>query len=432
MSPHDAESELAATLARIAAVEPTIHAIAGLDGAAEWVADRPLSGVPLLVKDLLPIAGRPCTFGSRLFRGFVAPASSPYAEALTRSGLRVIGRTTSSELGLLGSTESLADGVTRNPWDPARSAMGSSGGAAAAVASGMVTIAHASDGGGSIRIPASATGTFGFKPGRGRCLPALPPAPIDLVVDHCITRTVRDSAAVLAATVSPELPFEPVTGPSTRRLRIAFYRRTLFGELPAPEVAAALEAGADALRALGHTVVEVEGPTVNAAAISAAFFLLGGFGVAAAAAYAPPDLVEAALEPFSLALMRRALAAAPEALTPAVATMHAAGRTFVEWISAWDAALCPTMPDLPPLLGHLAPTLDPDLLIRRTERVAGYTAIHNMAGVPAMSVPLGMAGGLPIGLHFAAAPGEDARLLALAFELEAAYPWAERRPPIRA
>lgn len=420
---------LADTLDRIATQDPRIHAIAGLDGPAEATRGRPLSGVPTLVKDLLPMAGRPCTFGSRLFRGFVAPANSPYADAIATSGLRVIGRTTSSELGLLGSTESLANGVTRNPWDLARSAAGSSGGAAAAVAAGMVPIAHASDGGGSIRIPASVTGTFGFKPSRGRCLRALPPAPVELVIDHCITRTVRDSAAFLAATEDPRhpTPIGFVAGPSPRRLRIGVHRRTVFGEAADPRVDAVLDRAADHLRRLGHTVVEIDGPTVDAAAISAAFFLFAGFGVAAAAGQAAPFLGRPPgpdeLEPFSLVLMERALRAGPAALADAVAAIEAAGAAWTRWAEAYDATLSPTIPDLPPLLGHLAPTLDPDLLIARTNRLAGYTAVVTMAGAPAMSVPIGAAEGLPVGVQLAALPGDDALLLGLAYELEAAGPW---------
>ena len=198
--------ELAAACGeRIAEVDPTVHAVADL--AATPIDDPagrtgPFAGVPFAVKELLGVPGLPWTFGSRLFAANQAPAASPYVERLLRAGLRIVASTTSSEFGLLGSTESLLRGPTANPWDARCSAGGSSGGAAAAVAAGIVPLAHANDAGGSIRYPAAMNGLFGLMPTPGRCAPAGPPPTglAALVVEHCVSRTVRDSATLLAAT----------------------------------------------------------------------------------------------------------------------------------------------------------------------------------------------------------------------------------------
>ena len=236
-----------AAIARIEALEPRIHAVASTDFEAARARARTspkgvFGGVPFLVKDLLAYPGQRHAMGARLFRDHVAPAGSPFTERLDAAGLVVLGKTTTSELGLLGSTEARLYGVTRNPWDLDRSATGSSGGSAAAVASGMVPMAHASDGGGSIRIPASACGLFGLKPSLRRCVSAGPD--IDgLLIEHCVTRTVRDSARLLSVLEDPSSPLPSIgliERPSARRLRIGAYARTLGGEMPAPSVAEAL------------------------------------------------------------------------------------------------------------------------------------------------------------------------------------------------
>lgn len=425
-----------AALARIERLNPIYGAVVGVEPEAALAQARTpgegaLAGVPWLVKDLLAMAGRPVEFGSRLFRGYVSPTGSPYAEALEKTGMIRLGRTSSSELGLLGSTETLAHGVTKNPWDLRRSATGSSGGAAVAVAVGLVPVAHASDGGGSIRIPASVTGTFGFKPSRGRCLPAMPPAPVDLVAEHVITRSVRDSAVILHATEAT--PGGVVRAYQGEKLKIACYTRTIGGELPATGVAQELARAAQLCRALGHEVVEVDGPTLDVKALSKAFFdlsgglvamMMGQVGMMRGLPVGPDDV-----EPFTWGLMGR-LAQGPQIIADAAATIQAQAALYLAWLSEWDATLCPTTPDVAPQLGWLAPTLDEALLLQRTERLAGYTPIHNMAGVPAMSVPLGWVDGLPVGMCFAAPHNHDARLLSLAYQLEAAAPWRDRWPPV--
>lgn len=426
----DADTLAARARERITALDPELGAVVGLDAAPEPPRPGPFAGVPTLVKDLLPLRGRPVSFGSRLFAGHVAPDSAPYGEALLATGVVVLGRTSTSELGLLGSTEALASPrPTRNPFDLARSAMGSSGGAAAAVAAGYVPFAHASDGGGSIRIPASAHGLFGFKPGRGAVPPSAPPGPMDLVVDHVITRTVRDSAGFFTAVrTSPGAPAK------AGALRVALHRRSPTGEAPTPEIAAALDRAAAAVAGLGHAVVEVEPPDLDGGAVADAFFLLSGAmvaqlcGMVASARGRPPGPDE--LEPFSLALAERFLARGPGSVGPALAALAAAGEAYARWLSAWDLALCPTMPDPPLPLGSLHPGTPPDVAIARTGRLAAYTAVPTLAGVPAASLPLATsASGLPLGMQLAAPAGHEDTLLAVAAALEGTPAWRVAVPP---
>jgi len=433
-----------AAIRRIEAIEPTIHAIASADftaarARAALPPKGPLGGVPFLIKDLLPYPGQRCAFGSRLFRANVASEGSPYTDRLDAAGLITLGKSTTSELGLLGSTETLLHGVTRNPWDLARSAAGSSGGAAAAVASGMVPIAHASDGGGSIRIPASVTGLFGFKPGRGRCVSTAQPSFFDLLSEHCVSRSVRDSALLLSITEDRSNASLPPLGyvdrPLARSLRIGFYAQTLMGDAPDPEIAAALQRAASLCQSLGHEVAPAPPPDVDAPALSDAFFTLAGASMDQLATMmlgvlgrpvGPDDL-----EPFTLSLIERFRASPGDAAPRAVAAVELAGERMRAYLNGYDVVLCPTVPVAPFAIGTLAPTLDRETLIRRTEKLAGYTPIHNMAGVPAMSVPLFTASaGWPIGIHFAARVGGEATLLGLAYQLEEAAPWRDRWPAI--
>ncbi|MCB9628899.1 MAG: amidase [Sandaracinaceae bacterium] len=438
-----AEEATRAAIARIEQLDPEIGAIAHRDfeRALERARGRltgPLAGVPFLLKDLLPYPGQPCAMGSRLFAAHAPEVAPPLAQAYDAAGLVTLGRTTSSELGLLGSTESLLNGRTHNPWDLQRSATGSSGGAAAAVASGMVPLAHASDGGGSIRIPAAMCGLFGFKPSRGRMRANGQEDPIGLVAEHCVSVSVRDSATLLSVSEVLEHPDGPVglvTGPNPRRLRIGVYARTLMGEAPDDEVAVALAEAVALCEALGHRVEPCDGPTlVSGAAVSSAFFTLAGAGIAQIAAAVKPVLGREPgpdeLEPFTLALLARFRAAPEGAMERALSAIAENGAAMRGFLERYDVVLCPTTPLTAPPLGFLDPRLPADTLLARTERLAGYTAIHNMAGVPAMSVPLGQTpAGLPIGIQFAAPAGADALLLALAFELEHAAPWAHRRAP---
>ncbi|MCM2335120.1 MAG: amidase family protein [Anaeromyxobacteraceae bacterium] len=433
------EELLAAAQERIDALDPLLGAVVTrADPAPPRVRPPgPLAGVPFLVKDATPWPGLRWSLGSRLLAANAAPAQTPYGARLEAAGLVCVGKSATSEFGLLGSTETLLEGPTLNPWDLSRSATGSSGGSAAAVAAGLVPVAHANDGGGSIRIPASACGVFGFKPSRGRTPPAAFGGSdfLDLTSDHCISRSVRDSAAWLALTevdgTSP--PGAPPLAPLARRLRVGAYTRTAMGEAPEPRIAAAHEDVKRLLASLGHEVVELAPPEVDGAALGEAFFLVAGAAIDGAAAMvegmrgAPVRPEE--LEPFTFALMERYREEGPDALP-------AARATFARLVAAWgratrgvDVVLTPVLATEVWPLGHLSPVLPREELLRRTARAVGYTPIQNLDGAPGMSVPLTFPeGGLPIGAHFSAAPGQDRLLLSLARELEEARPWADRWP----
>lgn len=403
-------------------------------------ADGPLAGVPFAVKELLPWPGLPHTMGSRLMRTAApAPDLSPYAARIAGSGLNVICSTASSEFGLLGSTESLLRGPTLNPWGAGLSAGGSSGGSAALVAAGIVPMAHGNDAGGSLRGPAALTGIFGFKPSNRRCAPALPNAPgfPSLVVDHCMSRSVRDSAALLAATerTGADAVYPPaglVAGPDDARLRIAVLTPTLNGLEPDEPVARELDRAAALCGRLGHQVESVKPPAVDAQELGDAFFTAAAVAMSqmsAAAARAlgrPPGPAE--LEPFTLELIEWAASFGPDAMAGCERAFASARRAYLTLFERCDAVLSPTLPRVAWPMGTLAPDLGRETLIRRTAEIAGYTAVHNIADCPAMTVPLGRSGGLPVGIHFAARPGADRLLLALAYELEAAAPWAGTSP----
>lgn len=434
-----------ATIARIERLDAAVNALdsRGFEQARARARTQrftgPFAGVPLLVKDLLAYPGQAWRMGSRLFTQNVANDGSPFTARLDEAGFNVLGKTTTSELGLLGSTETLLSGATRNPWDLARSATGSSGGAAAAVASGMVPLAHAGDGGGSIRIPASACGLFGLKPSRGRCVPAGPDLS-GLLIDFAISRSVRDSARLLAVLEQPMGPLAPVgvvQGPRALRLRIGVYEQTLMGELPVPAVREALQLTVDLCRSLGHEVVETAPPPLRGEELSETFFTIAGDGVDQLATMMwgllGRDVGEDELEPFTLSLLDWFRALPAGRVPAALASLESAGAVLRRYLDAFDVVLCPTLPTEVPLLGHVSPRLSREVVLRRTETLAGFTCIHNMAGVPAMSVPLFRGPtGLPIGSHFAAPVGHEDTLLALAFELEAAAPWRDAYPRLQA
>ena len=399
----------------------------------------PLAGVPFAVKELLAWPGLPWTFGSRLMAANPAPGRTPYAARLGDAGLAVLCSTTSSEFGLLGSTESALRGPTLNPWGPGLSAGGSSGGSAALVAAGVLPMAHGNDGGGSLRVPAALNGVFGFKPSKGRCVPVGPGArglPA-LVEEHCMSRTVRDSAQLLAVTerTGPDAVYPPVglvAGPAAERLRIAVLAPTLTGRDPDPAVARELERTAELCAGLGHAVDVATDPGIDGAALSRGFFTAAAVTMAEVAAMVSPMLGRRPgpdeLEPFTLELIDWAATLGPSALADSERALADGARAYLRLFEHCDVVLSPTLavPCWP--LGHLAPSAGRETLVRRTEEAVGYTPVHNPAGCPAMSVPLGRCDGLPVGMHFAARPGADGTLLALAAELEAAAPWADVRP----
>jgi amidase len=401
-----------------------------------------LAGAPTLIKDLLDIKGFPTKFGSRAFATApAATAQTAYADAVLGLGVVPIGKSTTPEFGFTATTEPLLTGPTRNPWSPNFSSGGSSGGAAAAVAAGVVPIAHASDGGGSIRIPASCCGLVGLKPSRNRHIAdGGPEGPVPISVNGCVSRTVRDSAAWLYGTqrTGADKAFDPVqmiAGPSTRKLKIGVQIKTFLGKDPDPEVASEIAKVAEMLKSLGHDVREFRAP-INGAAFSDAFTLYWA-GMAleireTVKKLAPGVALEQLLEPLSLGLADLAEKAGPGGMAKAVATLKATERAYAGMFPRIDVLLTPVLAKPPAPLGEFAPTLPFEKFLTIQDYVA-YTPVINAVGAPAISLPLGMsATGLPIGAHFAAKNGDEKTLVELAYQLEQAKPWADLRPPVRA
>ncbi|MES1202000.1 MAG: amidase [Pseudomonadota bacterium] len=401
--------------------------------------EPPFAGVPTLIKDLLPLTGALVKFGSRAFKDYMAAEHPPYTDAILAAGLVPLGKSTTPEFGLTATTEPLLGGVTRNPWNVAHSSGGSSGGAAAAVASGAVPIAHASDGGGSIRIPASCCGLFGLKVSRGRGVQGLPERSLPISVNGCLSRSVRDTAIWLAATErkGADAVYKPVglvEGPNPRKLRIGLMLNDLKGAAPHADVAACIQTTADLCAKLGHEVFEVTVP-INGDAFEMAFLTRWAFEAAFTTdmvAQMVPDVPpEAMFEPLTLQLAAQYRAAPAGALDAAIAELNRVQAAFEAMFDKMDVLMTPVLAKPPPLIGELAPTLPMEEGFARVRQYAVYTPLQNAAGATGMSVPLGMSSdGLPIGSHFSAPKGEERRLLELAYELEAAQPWAGRKPPV--
>ncbi|HTI30863.1 MAG TPA: amidase family protein [Sphingomonas sp.] len=400
--------------------------------------DAPLAGVPFLIKDLDDYRGLPTRMGSRHTAGFgVADQQTRFVDALLAAGLIPIGKSSTPEHGFLPTTEPTGFAPTRNPWDTSRSSGGSSGGAASATAAHVVPFAHASDGGGSIRIPASCCGLFGLKPSRGRTAATTPgPFSIDLSVQLCVSRSVRDSAALLAAVEGDGLPkVGNVTAPHTRRLRIGMVLPGVGGRDPDPSVAAKIEGMAEILRGLGHTIVETRWPEAFRAIgehfltiwSSGAAKLLGEASAKLGRAVGPEDY-----EPFSLAMAAAIKDAPPGALEAATATLSNLGGAHEAWFADQDLVMSPVLGSPPVPLGFVAGTVAIPELSDRLNAYVGWTQPFNVTGAPAMSVPGGLADGLPVGVQFGAKYGDERTLLELAYELEEAAPWAQLRPPVSA
>jgi amidase len=450
-----------AAIERIEALNPQLNAVvsttfdAALAAAADGARGR-FGGVPYLLKDLVvEVEGTPFTEGSRFLRGNKSRFTSELAARLAQAGLIVIGRTNSPEFGMVPACEPLLHGPTRNPWDVGRSTSGSSGGSAAAVASGMVPMAHGTDLGGSIRYPASACGLFGLKPTRARVPlgPEYGDAISGWAVEHAITRTVRDSAALLdvEAGAMPgdpypappvERPFADEVGRDPGRLRIGWTAQTAEGDLGHPDCVAAVEDAAALLSSLGHEVVEAQLPALTpevGAAIGTVFngavSWLVGYWIRHLGREPEPD----ELEPLTRAYWDAGRQVTASEYLLAIEDTQAYGRRVASFLGGppdgFDAFLTPTLSEPPAAIGAITSTDDdPYRALEvggRTVRYAGVIA--NMTGNPAMSVPLWWnREGLPIGVHVLGRFGDEATLFRLAGQLEAARPWAGRTPPVHA
>lgn len=402
----------------------------------------PFAGVPTLIKDLEDIKGAPTRYGSRAFASAPpAQAQTPYVDALLAAGLVPIGKSATPEFGFTATTEPMATGATHNPWKLENSSGGSSGGAAAAVATGVVPIAHASDGGGSVRIPASCCGLVGLKVSRYRCIDAANEGgALPISVNGCVSRTVRDTAQWLVATqrTGADKKLEPVplvTGPSTRRLKVGVQIQGFNGREPDPEVAAEINAVAEALKVLGHDVRPFK-LGIDAAAFGDAFTLLWASSalevremVKKAAPQAPLDSL---LEPQTLGLADLAEKRGPAALARAIQTLKRSAAVYDRIYPGIDVLLTPTLAKPPVALGVYGPAQPLEAFLQIQDYVA-YTPLINAVGATAISLPLGWSsGGLPIGAHFCARTGDEKTLLELAFELETAKPWKDRKAPFHA
>lgn len=402
----------------------------------------PFAGVPFLIKDLDDYKGLPTRSGSRSMLAMPpATRQAPLTDVFDKAGVNVIGKSATPEFGFLPTTEPTAFGATRNPWDPSRSSGGSSGGAAVATAAGVVPFAHASDGGGSIRIPASCCGLFGLKPSRGRMVGSREQTQIsDISVEHVLTRTIRDSAAMFAlcedtGSGSRHPPVGLITSPLKRRLRVGLLVDGGAGHPPTDEVRAATENSAKLLESLGHAVI----PTTWAADRNFIndFLLLWASGAAGMAdaitkAMGHPPTSDS-LEAFSLGMVEMSAKAPSDALPNAMQRLKAAADAYDPWFTSnrFDVILSPVLNAAPPLLGYVGPDVPFDTLIERLTEYVGYTTYHNVAGGPAMSVPLNWTpSGLPVGTQIAAKVGDEGLLFQLAYQLEAARPWADRTPAI--
>lgn len=401
----------------------------------------PFAGVPFFVKDLNPYVGLPTRSGSRA--GLPLPPEkrqTPYIDTFDKAGLIVIGKASTPEFGFLPTTEPTAFGPTRNPWDPSRSSGGSSGGAGVAVAAGVVPIAHANDGGGSIRIPASCCGVFGLKPSRGRMIGSRGDHDItDLGVDHILSRSIRDSAVMFAGSEdsgpgAQHPPIGLVTQPLKRKLRVGLIIEGGAGHAPSPEVRAATENAAKLLRSLGHTVIPTKWPS-HPAFIND-FLLVWASGAKSIAdsiqKFSPKPLDNTILENFSLGMVEMSKKAPADAMPKAMEHLKTAAQAYDPWFASnrFDVVLSPVLATVAPPIGYVGPDVPFDTLVQRLIEYVGYTTYHNVVGAPAMSVPLFWTdGGLPVGSQFWARVGDEALLFQLAYQLEQANPWAHRTPP---
>jgi amidase len=444
---------VAASLARIDAIGAELNAFVDVfhDEALAAAAaihpgdERPFAGVPIAVKNNRAIEGRRLTFASDFTGDWTAPYDHNVVRRLRAAGFVIVGSTTLPEWGILPWTNTKRFGATRNPWDPARTSGGSSGGSATAVAAGMVPIAHANDGGGSTRIPAACCGLVGLKPQRNRISLAPEIGQSFLATDGVLTRTVADTAAALDVLAGPEVgdaawappPPEPFAATAARepgRLRVVV---TASPPLDVPIEPAQAQAARDAgelLASLGHHVEAADPPWQRPGLgelFTALFAPLVMGQVAAVAAFSGREPGEGDMEPLSLALWRRVAGMSALEAQGAAFMLERFARELLEWMEPYDLLVAPGLAEAPVLLDAVHwDTDDPIGLFTRSAAFTPFTAVANVSGQPAISVPLFEHDGLPAAAQLFGRPAGEGDLLAVATQLEAAQPWADRRPPI--
>ncbi len=457
-----------AAIARVEALQPKLNALTTtrFDRALEEAAlsdqgkglagqDAPFRGVPFLVKDLaMPLAGEPAHEGMRALKesGYTAPVTSYLARRWQAAGFIILGRTNTPELGIMPTTEPEAYGPTRNPWNTDRSSGGSSGGSAAAVASGMVPAAHASDGGGSIRIPAACCGLVGLKTSRGRISvgPGSGEIARPLSIQFALTRTVRDAAAMLDVAAGPEAgdpfvapapsrPYRDEVGADPGSLRIGLMT-TMPGsaENVHPDGVAAAETAARLLEAAGHTI-EIAHPEAfdNPERLDAFIPIWSAMAASNLAIWGRAlgrELGQDDVEPLTWLLAEHGRGVGAVAYTDALFAMQSFSRRFMQWwFDGWDLLLTPSLGEPPPELGVLSTPDDPFVGYGRGATFTPYTPACNQNGQPAISLPIAQGSdGMPAGAQLVADYGREDVLLQVAAQLEAAAPWANRRPGVHA
>ena len=434
-----------AAIARAQKVQPQINFLVADTFArareqAKTALAGPFAGVPFLVKDLNDVTGVVTRYGSRSTAG-AAPATEqdPYVNAMFATGIVCIGKSATPENGYLPTTEPLAFDPTRNPWNTGHSTGGSSGGSGAAVAAGVVPFAHANDGGGSIRIPASNCGLVGLKPSRGRMNDGdLQPGPLEIGVEGVVSRTVRDTAGFFAATEQSAAgamfpPVGLVTAPGQKRLKAGVLTRGFTGAEADADVAEIVRAAARLVEGLKHTVEETNWPTAQTFPDDfLAFWSLGAaqdVEAVSKAAGKPAD--ETLVEPFTLVMAGNAAKLKPEDVEGVQQRLIEAANAYDTWMGGFDVVLSPVLGSPAVPLGFVRGDVAFETLRERLLHYVGFTLIQNVAGSPAISLPLGWtAGGLPVGVQISAAKGQERVLLELAYELEAAQPWIGKRPGV--
>jgi amidase len=446
---------LGAVRARVEALNPKLNALCHLffDKAEVQINENLgaglFRGVPFALKDLNQyLNGTITSAGSRVWKNYVADFDSTLVDRYKQAGLVIFGKTNAPELGLPSTTESVLFGQTHNPWNLERTSGGSSGGASAVVASRILPMAHGSDGGGSIRIPASCCGVFGFKPTRGR----VPVGPTQfegwngLSHHHAVTISVRDSAALLDVSVGAELgspyfspppsrPFLKEVGADPGTLRIALAVPAPLGAPLDPECKKATLDAAKLCESLGHRIEEAQLP-VDYAMMRGAFRTIVQASVARSLEDAGTKfghtITEQDVETVTWAMMQGGLQISGVAYSRAIATLHQVGLTMAKFQRNYDVILSPTLAKPPVALGVLSASQDVQTWRKESTEFSPYTALYNASGQPSMSVPLHWTpDGLPVGVMFSARFGEDAMLFRLAAQLEKAQPWVGRRPALK-
>jgi amidase len=433
-------------LRRIEALDPELNsyvtvcaeeALAAARKAEAGADELPFRGVPLAVKDTSETAGIRTTFSSRVYADYVPRDEPAVVRRLREAGFVLIGKTNAPEFATLPVTESVLNGPCRNPWDTSRNAGGSSGGAAAAVAAGLCSLAHGGDGGGSIRIPASCCGVVGLKPSRGRVSHAPYGGFADLPTAGPISRTVLDAAAVLDVVAGyetgdpywappPARPFETEVGQPPGRLRIAFTAEPPIDVPVDRACAAAAEDAARALADLGHAVEEGT-PDWRSETVEELFTIVWQVGPAL---FPVPEEAAARIEPINRALIEAARQTSSIRFNRALLGLRELARRIVGFWDRFDVLVTPTLA-LPPVpVGWVDVEGEPWQQFRRGYRFTPFTPAANVTGQPAISLPLSWHDGLPIGVQLIGPPAGEDVLIRLSAQLEAALPWAGRRPPV--